>query len=81
MEILQKSSLKDFNEVRLVGEGLNEITNINEAFTRAEDLGLDLVLVSAEVKPPVVRIQDFKKLGRFAPLRHILDCPWSSAQI
>ena len=46
----------------MVGNGLNEIVHISEAFGRAEDLGLDLVLVSTDVKPPVVRIQDFKKI-------------------
>jgi len=46
----------------MVGNGLNEIIHISEAFGRAEDLGLDLVLVSTDVKPPVVRIQDFKKI-------------------
>lgn len=46
----------------MVGNGINEIIHINEAFGRAEDLGLDLVLVSDTVVPPVVRIQDFKKL-------------------
>ena len=49
--------------VRLVGEGLNDIVPVLDAWRKAEDEGLDLVLVSApDATPPVVRIQDFKKL-------------------
>ena len=64
MEILDRASAMQhrLNKVRFVGEGVNEIIHISDAFTRAEDMGLDLVLVSDEVKPPVVRVQDFKKL-------------------
>ena len=62
LEILRRTSPHNLSEVRIVGSGVNEIIHISEAFTRAEDLGLDLVLVSAEVTPPVVRVQDFKKL-------------------
>jgi translation initiation factor IF-3 len=50
-------------EVRLVGEGRNDMVTALEALRLAEEEGLDLVLVSApEVIPPVVRIEDFKKL-------------------
>lgn len=50
-------------EVRLVGEGRNEIVQALEALRLAEEEGLNLVLVSApEAIPPVVRIEDFKKL-------------------
>lgn len=50
-------------EVRLVGEGRNDIVQAMEALRIAEEEGLDLVLVSApEAIPPVVRIEDFKKL-------------------
>lgn len=48
--------------VRLVGQGLNEVVSAGEAYTRADELGLDLILVSLEAEPPVVRIEDFKKL-------------------
>ena len=41
---------------------------VTEAIQKAKDLGLDLVEVSAEAKPPVVRILDFKKY-RFAKKR------------
>lgn len=62
MEILDRSAVRRFSKVRLVGEGHNEICTISESLTKAEDLGLDLVLVSDQSTPPVVRIQDFKKI-------------------
>ncbi len=62
MEILNRTTAAKLDKVRMVGRDLNEIITIGEALTRAEDLGLDLVLVSADVNPPVVRVQDFKKL-------------------
>ena len=64
MEHLTKAAAykMNLNQVRLVGEGQNEFVTIQEAFRRSDDLGLDLVLVSATTTPPVVRIQDFKKL-------------------
>ena len=49
-------------QVRLVGPGINEIIHINEAIDKAEEKDLDLVLVSDQVTPPVVRIQDLKKI-------------------
>ena len=63
MRILEHSDIRSFREVRLVGEGANDIVPATIAWQRAEDQGLDLVLVSSEdIKPPVVRIQDYKKL-------------------
>lgn len=53
---------KSLSKVRLVGANTNEIVQISEVFDQAEDNGLDVVLVSDTVSPPVVRIQDFKKL-------------------
>jgi translation initiation factor IF-3 len=49
-------------EVRLVGEDGSNIVLFDEAIRKAEDMGLDLVMVSDQTKPPVVRIQDFKKI-------------------
>jgi translation initiation factor IF-3 len=60
-EVLTLSGLSLW-KVRLVGEGINEITTIQDAVRQAEDMGLDLILVSDEATPPVVRIEDFKKL-------------------
>jgi translation initiation factor IF-3 len=62
LEILNRAAVLKFGRVRLVGEGFNEVVPAGEAYTRAEDMGLDLILVSDEATPPVVRIQDFKKL-------------------
>lgn len=62
MEVIGRAAAHRFNKVRIVGEGVNEIITIQEAVRQAEDLGLDLVLVSDEATPPVVRIEDFKKL-------------------
>ena len=62
MEIVNRAIAQRLKEVRMVGNGINEIIHIDEALHIAEDRGLDLVLVSEEVTPPVVRIQDFKKI-------------------
>ncbi len=63
MKVLERSDLRSMKEVRLVGEGQNEIVSAMDAWFKADDQGLDLVLVSSEdAIPPVVRIQDFKKL-------------------
>lgn len=63
MKVLEQSDLRTMRDVRLVGEGTNTIVPILEAWKKAEDEGLDLVLVSsADANPPVVRIQDYKKL-------------------
>lgn len=62
MELLTRAIAGSLPQVRLVGEGVNEIVSTQDAFRRAYDAGLDLVLVSDKSTPPVVRIEDFKKL-------------------
>lgn len=62
MQVLSRSAAHRLGQVRLVGKGTNEIVSIDDALGRAESAGLDLVLVSEEVRPPVVRIQDFRKI-------------------
>ncbi|RYZ59169.1 MAG: translation initiation factor IF-3 [Proteobacteria bacterium] len=63
MKVLERSDIRTMKEVRLVGEGRNDIVQAMEALRIAEEEGLNLVLVSApEAIPPVVRIEDFKKL-------------------
>jgi translation initiation factor IF-3 len=62
LEVIGRAAAHRFKQVRIVGEGVNEIILIQEAIRRAEDLGLDLVLVSGEATPPVVRVEDFKKI-------------------
>ncbi|MBX7144873.1 MAG: translation initiation factor IF-3 [Oligoflexia bacterium] len=50
-------------EVRLISETGEQvgIVNIRDALTRAETVGLDLVEVSPEAKPPVCRLMDYGK--------------------
>ena len=63
MRVLEQSEIKGIKEVRLVGEGKNDIIPAGKAWEIAEEEGMDLVLVSSETAvPPVVRIQDYKKL-------------------
>jgi translation initiation factor IF-3 len=62
LQIITRSEGRSLGEVRLVGANSNDIIQISEVFDKAEDKGLDVVLVSNEVKPPVVRIQDFRKI-------------------
>ena len=63
MKALSFLEVKKIPQVRLVGPESNEILTGVEAWQRAESLGLNLVLVSAEeIIPPVVRVEDFKKL-------------------
>ena len=62
MKVLDRTTLHQFGDVRLVGPGMNEIMPIHQAWNTAEDQGLDLVLVSDAVTPPVVKIQDHRKV-------------------
>ena len=62
MEILNRQDALALKRVRLVYDGGNDIVDASEAWEKAEETGLDLVLVSDETTPPVVRIQDFKKI-------------------
>jgi translation initiation factor IF-3 len=62
LEVINRSNARLYPQVRLVGEDVNEIVPVAEALRRAEEEGLDLCLVSDKSTPPVVRLQDFKKL-------------------
>lgn len=62
MDVLTRALARSFPRVRLVGEGSNEIVPTEMALRQADEQGLDLVIVSDKSDPPVVRIQDFKKL-------------------
>lgn len=59
---ITRLNARQFPEVRLVDEGSNAVVQIADAMARAEELGLDLVVVSPKANPPVCRIQDLKKL-------------------
>ncbi|WP_092542889.1 MULTISPECIES: translation initiation factor IF-3 [Zunongwangia] len=49
-------------EVRLVGDNVEmDVYPIEKALAIAEDLGLDLVEISPNAKPPVVKAMDYKK--------------------
>lgn len=60
--MLTRAMARSVPRVRLVGEGTNEIVPTEFAFKQADEQGLDLVIVSDKSDPPVVRIQDYKKL-------------------
>ena len=49
--------------VRLVGDNIPEqgIYSISEALKKADELGLDLVEITAKVEPPVCKIIDYQK--------------------
>ena len=49
-------------EVRLVGDNVeNGIYSIQEALDIADDMGLDLIEISATANPPVCRVLDYQK--------------------
>ena len=50
-------------EVRLVGDNVEEqgVVPIREALDKSVEMGLDLVEISPDAKPPVVKIMDYKK--------------------
>lgn len=62
MEILTRAKARVYTSVRLVGGETPEILSIDEVFGRADQEGLDVILVSDQSNPPVLRIADFKKL-------------------
>ena len=62
MEILTRAAARRYQQVRLVLGDSNAIVPIEQALQRAEEADLDLVMVSNKSSPPVVRIQDFKKI-------------------
>ncbi len=62
MQLVNRALARNMSKVRLVGEGKNDIVNIAEALSLAEESGLDLILVSDKSTPPVVKISDYKKI-------------------
>ena len=62
MQIINRANARMFSEVRLIANGTNEVVSIQEALRLAEDEGLDLCIVSDKSNPPVVKVQDFKKI-------------------
>lgn len=62
MQVITRALARNFNKLRLVSDAGNEILSVMEALSRAEELGLDLCLISDKGEVPVARIQDFKKI-------------------
>ena len=64
MIVLDRASIRkhDLHQVRLVGDGENKIVSVQSAYSLAEEQGLDLVLIAQSTQPPVVKIQDFRKI-------------------
>lgn len=62
MQVINRAAARNYTKVRLVGEDSNEIVSVLEALSRAEEVGLDLVMISDKGDFPVMRVQDFKKV-------------------
>jgi translation initiation factor IF-3 len=62
LQVINRVAARNYTKVRLVGEETNEIVSVLEALSRAEDAGLDLVMISDKGDFPVMRVQDFKKV-------------------
>ena len=62
MQVINRTLARNYNKIRLVSDEGNEIISAIDALNRAEDLGLDLCLISDKGDVPVARIQDFKKI-------------------
>ena len=62
MQVINRVAARNYTKVRLVGEETNEIVSVLEALSRAEEAGLDLVMISDKGDFPVMRVQDFKKV-------------------
>ncbi len=62
MQVINRVAARNYTKVRLVGEETNEILSVLEALSRAEEAGLDLVMISDKGDFPVMRVQDFKKV-------------------
>jgi translation initiation factor IF-3 len=62
LQVINRVAARNYTKVRLVGEETNEIVSVLEALSRAEEVGLDLVMISDKGDFPVMRVQDFKKV-------------------
>ena len=62
MQVINRAAARNYTKVRLVGDDSNEIVSVLEALSRAEEVGLDLVMISDKGDFPVMRVQDFKKV-------------------
>jgi translation initiation factor IF-3 len=62
LQVIDRAAARTIPRVRLVGSDVNEVVSVWDAIEKAEAEGLDLVVVSDQSDPPVVRIQDYKKI-------------------
>jgi translation initiation factor IF-3 len=62
LQVINRAAARNYTKVRLVGNDSNEIVSVLEALSRAEEAGLDLVMISDKGDFPVMRVQDFKKV-------------------
>ncbi len=62
LDVLTRAMARSVPRVRLISDGTNEVVPTEFALKQADEAGLDLVIVSDKSDPPVVRIQDFKKI-------------------
>jgi len=62
LQVINRAAARSYTKVRLVGEEANEIISVLEALSRADEAGLDLVMISDKGDFPVMRLQDFKKV-------------------
>ncbi len=62
MQVINRAAARSYTKVRLVGEDTNEVISVLEALSRADEAGLDLVMISDKGDFPVMRVQDFKKV-------------------
>jgi len=57
------NQIKGIDMVRIVGENIeSKVVSLREAFKIAEDMNLDLVEISPDAKPPVLKIVNYGKL-------------------
>jgi translation initiation factor IF-3 len=62
LQVINRAAARSYTKVRLVGEDTNEVISVLEALSRADEAGLDLVMISDKGDFPVMRVQDFKKV-------------------
>lgn len=55
--------IRNYNEVRIVGEGIeSKVVSLEEAKRIADRLNLDVVEINSASRPPIVRICDYGKM-------------------
>ena len=53
----------NYQEIRLVGNNVEQgVYSKREAISIAESLGMDLILINENQKPPICKIEDYSKM-------------------